>query len=297
MRFVLAIKWLTCAILSSFSCLTCSSSFAYALVPDVNVSYGPDSSQQLDICRPVSRGPHPAVLLIHGGGWMASDKRGYAWMCRIAADHGIVGIAINFRPTDGSLGHRLVDQFQDVTAAADWVFSHSPDLEIDRHRVCTFGSSSGGHLAVLLALQKHDKSSRIACAVDEFGPVDLTTYRPPIVRLFGPVSVGDVTAMERIWSPLFQVTPEAPPMLMVHGIDDVRVPLAQPEALYLALHRAGTDARMLTFDGGHSFDGTTAAERIAIAEAELNFISSATLGQGPGVGATKTHITAAEKLP
>jgi tetratricopeptide (TPR) repeat protein/dienelactone hydrolase len=208
-------------------------------------------------------------------------------MCRKAADHDVVGIAINFRLTDGSVGHRLVDQFQDVATAADWIFSHSPDLEIDRHRVCAFGSSSGGHLAVLLALQKHDERPRIACAVDEFGPVDLISYRPPIARLFGPVSYRELPAIERTWSPLFLVTHDAPPMLIVHGTDDTMVPLSQSEALYLALQGAGTDGRMLTFDGGHSFAGTTAAERIAIAEAELSFIISTTSGQGLGTAAKK----------
>jgi acetyl esterase/lipase len=250
----------------------------------VEVGYGPAAEQRLDIYMPPSGKDHPAALLIHGGGWQSGDKRDYRWLAQKAAAQGIVAIAVNYRLASGVVGHRLADQLDDLALAARYVRDQAGSLGIDIRRICVFGSSAGGHLALVMALRPPRDGIRFACVVDEFAPVDLTTYPPPEALLFGGVGHAEASSLLREYSPVYMTSSQAPPILVVHGDRDQMVPIGQSQALLRAVKQAGGQARMLTFDGGHSFAGTTSATRDGIAGAEIDFILHAppVIATGPG---------------
>jgi acetyl esterase/lipase len=64
-----------------------------------DVVYGEPGGEKLlmDIYRPDTPGPHPAVVLVHGGGWLGGSKAGHQHLGTLLARNGYVACAINYR--------------------------------------------------------------------------------------------------------------------------------------------------------------------------------------------------------
>lgn len=248
----------------------------YAAEPTfANVLYDPASGQRLDVCKPVTPGPHPAVLMVHGGGWGAGSRLGYRAQCTQAAEAGIVGIPVDYRLADGPPQNRWPAQIDDLRAALAWVVSHARELDIDPKHICALGDSAGGHLVLFLAFST--PNPRIACVVDEFGPVDLTTWRGGSQdNFFGTRDPARLAALRREMSPLFLVKDATMPVLIVHGTRDTAVPISQSEALLAALQARHQTVRMITYDGEHAFKGIPNESRLWIVREAFAFIRAST---------------------
>lgn len=119
---------------------------------DATLSYGPDHLQKVDVWVPAGPGPHPVVLMVHGGCWQTSiaDRSLMNW---IAADLRAVGIAvwnIDYRGVDRK-GGGYPGTFADAAAAADLMRAEGAKRGLDLSRIVAVGHSAGGHLALWLA--------------------------------------------------------------------------------------------------------------------------------------------------
>jgi acetyl esterase/lipase len=119
---------------------------------DATVAYAADSMQKVDVWIPTGPGPHPVVLMVHGGCWTTSiaDRTLMDW---IAADLRADGIAvwnIDYRGVDRP-GGGYPGTFTDAAAAADLLRREATRFKLDLTRVVAVGHSAGGHLALWLA--------------------------------------------------------------------------------------------------------------------------------------------------
>ena len=100
-------------------------------------------------------GPRPAVLTIHGGGYiLGSYDMDGALLDRWCTEQGIVGISVEYRlapetPYPGPL--------EDCYAALRWTHEHAEELGVDPARLGLYGLSAGGGLAAGLALLARDR--------------------------------------------------------------------------------------------------------------------------------------------
>ena len=101
----------------------------------------------LDLYRPVTGGPHPAVLVIHGGGWDSGDRTMERPFARRLAAAGFVAVTVSYRL--GEAG-RFPAALHDLKAAVRWLRAHAHEHGIDPARIGAVGGSAGGHLAALL---------------------------------------------------------------------------------------------------------------------------------------------------
>ena len=152
------------------------------------------------------------------------------------------------------------------------VKEHADEYGIDPARLGLTGPSAGGHLASLVALTSEDANpdaknplerhdTRIK-AVAVFFPVtdflDWGGKKPDYERLgalffSGGVqghSAEEIEARARKVSPVYQVTSEAPPFLIIHGNADPMVPLQQSKRLEEALKAAGAPVELIVKPGG-----------------------------------------------
>jgi acetyl esterase/lipase len=115
------------------------------MAPTSTVSYGAHPEQVADLWLPAGEGPHPAVVLVHGGCWRA--RYGRDMESRLAADLVARGLAV------WNVEYRRLDCGGDWPAPLDDVVAAATALpvEIDRERVALAGHSAGGHLALLAA--------------------------------------------------------------------------------------------------------------------------------------------------
>lgn len=91
-----------------------------------------------------------AVVMVHGGAWTSSDRRTPEVLCRDLASAGFSVFSLDFR--DGRNGKHPC-AVQDITAGVRYVRARAAALEIDPDRIGLIGSSSGGHLVLLAAIQ------------------------------------------------------------------------------------------------------------------------------------------------
>ncbi|MFN3649375.1 MAG: alpha/beta hydrolase fold domain-containing protein [Armatimonadota bacterium] len=250
-----------------------------------DVLYGePDGYRLLmDIYRPEGTGPHPAVLLIHGGGWIGGNKSGYRETGLWLARNGYAACAV---------GYRLAPQFpypaafDDCQRAVRWVRAHAGDYGIDPRRVAAMGASAGAHLAALIGVRKaRDNSdrelarfrSRPEAVVALYGAHELVrmwkiemAHRPLTAWLGG--SPEERKEIYRITSPASMVTREAPPFLIIHGDADTVNPEEQSHLLHDALRGKGVESKLLILEGaGHGWPADSPHARQADA-ATLEFL-------------------------
>ena len=103
----------------------------------------------MDVYRPESASPNsPAVIVVHGGGWVKGAKEKFAALSTSICRRGYVVANIEYR-----LGHeaKFPAAIRDCNAATAYLRSHADDFGIDPNRIAAVGGSAGGHLAGLVA--------------------------------------------------------------------------------------------------------------------------------------------------
>ncbi len=238
------------------------------------VQYGPLHDEAADICRPdLAAGPRPGVLLIHGGGWVGGDKATNGERCRDLAQAGLTVMNINYRLADGTPQHAWPAALDDAHLALAWMRRNARTIGLDRQRIAVVGDSVGGQLAVFLGAD--GRGSGIRCVIEESGPVDLPTA-PSFTAAVSPsvFPAQPLAAAYRSASPIFAITKDTVPILIVHGQDDPLVPFSQAQELLDKLHREDIDAEMVAYRGGHIEQGLTDTEKLRINAVETNYLTA-----------------------
>ncbi len=228
----------------------------------LNLSYRKPSVRAcvLDLALPggPSSKPRPAIVVIHGGGWIEGDKSSFATTTnrspaniRDFAALGFVAASINYRLSKEA---RYPAQLDDCRCAVRWLRAHAAEYGVDRDRIGAYGNSAGGHLALLLALGDRPivsgepfptESNAVQAAVSDSGPLDLISqYRGgALKRVVGQFMGGppDGPRLERYReaSPSQQVRAKGPPLLLIYGVDDEQVDVLSADRFVAALGKIG----------------------------------------------------------
>jgi acetyl esterase/lipase len=251
--------------------------------PSQTVTYlGADASsvgRRLDVWPVPGAGArgrgHPAVVLVHGGGW-DQGSRGGSLLPGWLAGRGYVVFDIDYRlatPTSPSWRQATGD----VKCAVGWVKDHAARFAVDPERIGLLGSSAGGHLALLAAYstsepalpascQRSDAEVRAVAAlypVSDLAALHGTSTRwwnrsfdvPALVARFAGGTPATVPDRYQIASPITHVDQGAPPTYLAHGTRDQVVPIGQSLRLARRLREAGVPHRVVALRGsGHAFD-------------------------------------------
>ncbi len=224
-----------------------------------NIAYSQDGGRahRLDLYRRPDAGragaaPAPVVLYFHGGAWMMGDKREQGIpMLEHLAGRGYVCVTANYALSPKA---RWPQHVLDCKLALHWVKSNIADYGGDPGLVFVSGCSAGGHLAALVALSAddaawqpgfEDEDLSVAGCIPLYGVYDFVDRErignanlSPILRrhVFERSSAEDFAAA----SPIFRVHGSAPPFLVVHGRNDVLVPVRAARSFVDALRAAST---------------------------------------------------------
>ncbi|MDO8539505.1 MAG: alpha/beta fold hydrolase [Opitutaceae bacterium] len=213
----------------------------------------------------------PVVMWIHGGGWKSGSKENcpLTWL----AAEGFAVASIDYRL---SYAARWPAQIEDARGAIHWLRTNAAKHGLDPQRIVVAGGSSGAHLASLvgtLVVPAGEKiSSRVSGVIDFYGASDFLTMPPNVpgpgktdadlakanaARLLGGI-VRDRAELARSASPLYLVSRDDPPFLIVHGDKDPQVPLEQSQQLHAKLQEIGVPSELHVLKGaghgGKAFD-------------------------------------------
>jgi acetyl esterase/lipase len=264
-----------------------------------NVAYGPEERHRLDVWR-TSTTPQraPVIFYIHGGAWTFGDKReqGRPMLHEFVA-RGWVVVTCNYRLAPR---HPWPAQIEDVVRTLAWIKAHVAEYGGDPDRVVVSGLSAGGHLAALCALAPDDPGWR---------PSDLRGVADWSVR--GVITFSGVLEMtgdEAHWnglgrglrlllehrvvqtpyeghedlfrslSPYHRLRDDAPPFLVIQGVNDTLVDVHVARA-FVARFREVVLAPIhyveLPF-AQHSFDVTASPRTSATTRAAVAFANAVT---------------------
>jgi acetyl esterase/lipase len=250
---------------------------ADSFVAEPNITYVTVQNYQakLDIYRPANKAAAPAVIYIHGGGWVNGTKEEVAMNALPFMALGFAVINVEYRLAKISPAPAAVE---DCLCVLHWVGRHSKEYNIDPDRVIVAGASAGGHLALTTAMIPTSAGFESECANDDDykGGAGLwPNYRvkvAAVINWFGITDVADLLhgantkayavtwvgsqpdreEMARKMSPLTYVRSDLPPILSIHGDQDAYVPYSQAVRLHEALTKAGVKNQLLTISGkGH----------------------------------------------
>ena len=260
-----------------------------------DISYGEAGARNhLDVWRDPDlprSGRAPVLLQVHGGAWMTGNKRQQGAplmteMCR----RGWVCVAINYR-----LSPRATwpDHVVDVKRAIAWVRSHIHEYGGDPDDLSITGGSAGGHLSSLTALTPNDPvfqpgfedvDTTIRAAAPMYGVYDFCnsdgTASPDLEGLLEKhVMKAELTSDPDVWeaaSPIARITPDAPPFMVVHGVNDSLVPVEQARSFVAMLRKVSAEPVVYAELPGtqHAFDVFASVRTIHTVRAIGDFLQS-----------------------
>jgi alpha-L-fucosidase 2 len=223
----------------------------------------------LDAWIPPGDGPHPAVVLVHGGGWEAGDKVTYLTpILEPLARAGFAWFSIDYRLTPEV---RHPQQLDDLRRAIRYVRHHASAFRVDPRRLAVLGESASGQMVAQVVAEPCDgmagatdpvdrEPCTVAAAVSFYGVYDFeplvrdASPRSLLFRLFGRTTLDEESRrVLRRYSPLYHAHGGMPPLLLIHGTDE-RL-WDQGVAFAEKLREAGADHELVRLDGaGHGME-------------------------------------------
>ncbi len=194
---------------------------------------------------------YPAMVLVHGGPHNAiTDAFSYRWNAQVFAGWGYVVTWHNFHGSSG-FGQAFTDSinpewgempYQDTMKAADWLASKP---FIDKDRMLAAGASYGGYLTSFILGREH--------------PFKTLVIHAPVYNLYTQYAAdfaGSQARFKEFWddqeniarnSPHMQAGNFKTPSLILHGEQDLRVPINHGIELFNTLQRRGVESRLVYF--------------------------------------------------
>lgn len=196
--------------------------------------------------------PVPFVLGIHGGGWRNGDQTSFNYLTGKLLPLGIGLVLASYRLAPE---HPFPAAYDDLLAALAWLKLEGGAQGLDTSRCLLFGSSAGGHLAMLLATRAigEDRARPTICGVAQYcGSLDLPAQYARDEEQGSRATYDFLAAtptenpdLYRAASPLEHVHSNMPPVWMAHGSTDPLVPLLQSEAMVERLRAKNQDVIFL----------------------------------------------------
>lgn len=233
-----------------------------AITYNVRYREGAVKNWTLDIAVPKTRSesPRPAIVVIHGGGWIEGDKSSFSTPKNRPPGNtidfarlGFVAATINYRLAREAPFPAAV---HDCKNAVRFLRAHAQEYHIAPDRIGVWGNSAGGHLALLLGMTgddarlegdgpHRDQSSRVQAVVSDSGPVDLlATHEAGMLHgaiepFMGGRPEGRRLEDYKRASPMYRIPKTMPPVQLIYGEDDNQVGVDTSDRFVLELGKAG----------------------------------------------------------
>ena len=258
---------------------------------DIEFRKADGKSIQLDVYRPLVGGDkRPALVYLHGGGWILGTKNDQGLpLCNHLATLGWVCFNANYRLSPGAT---WPEQLVDAKAAVAWVRDHADEYGVDPDFVAIAGGSAGGHIAAMTALTPgdanlqpgfEDKDTSLQSVITFYGVYDMTnkhgTHNDDFLTKFvGPLVIKAFPDEEPekfvAASPMENVSKVTMPWMILQGDADTLTPVNGAREFAKAL----SDASNHTVIYGelpkaqHAFDIYYSPRAIAAVELASRFL-------------------------
>ncbi|MCH8333275.1 alpha/beta hydrolase [Candidatus Sumerlaeota bacterium] len=249
----------------------------YTAVEDVVYGNKEGMGLTLDVLQPEQNRKGIGVILVSSGSWKSGKSNLAEKVAERRRDHWAMGLlhggftVFVVRHGSGPRFH-VPEMIEDIRRSVRFVRLKADDYAIDPNRIGITSGSSGAHLALMVGTTGDDGNpdakdpverigSRVQAIVAWFPPTDLINWgtadgykmveivRPGLFEeIFGTIT--DLTVQLKSISPLYSVTSDDPPLLLIHGDEDRTVPLQQSEILKTKYEEAELAVKLIVQPGG-----------------------------------------------
>jgi acetyl esterase len=219
----------------------------YAAVPYRPLPVSRGTAPKADIYTPDGPGPHPSVVLVHGGGFLVGSRamKPAVYLATRMAEAGFVVCVPSYRQI--FRGGRLDAMVDDIRSALSWWLEHRQEYEADTEH-CSLVAKSAGAAITMLASEEFSKDD-FERLISIFGIYDLSSTSGLLGSLLPQFLLGSSkaeVAMER--SPIAR--PPLPfPTTLLHGTADRLVPYEQATRLFARRQDQGAQVELITYQG------------------------------------------------
>jgi acetyl esterase/lipase len=236
-----------------------------------DIAYGDLPGQRLDVYALPELKHRPVVLFWYGGGWTCGQKEEYRFIGTALAERGYVAVVPDYRKYPEVQFPAFV---QDGASAVVWARRHAGAWGGDPSQIVVMGHSVGAHLGAMLAYEPRylraagGRRRWIRAFVGLSG-----IYAPvPETDLFREIVPPPYRSDD--WQPLWHVDSQAPPSLLLHGLEDRMINPLETVRLRATLVRHGVPVEMELYAGRSHAD--TVAAFSPLARRRLPVLKSAT---------------------
>lgn len=223
--------------------LTSASTFmgdqSYELLENIYYTDQKIERQMGEVLIPSAPGPHPGVILVHGGGWNSREFSDMHFIAKSLASHGFVVFNINYRLAPEHLHPAPIE---DLTKAISFFKSNAENYKLNPQKIALWGYSAGGHIVSYFALKNSDHEKlKVQAVVTGGTPFDFTWYplSPIINRYMG--GFRDEKFQEYIAASVTSyISSSAPPFFLYHGVEDRLVEFVQTSSFEAKLKQNRT---------------------------------------------------------
>jgi acetyl esterase len=236
---------------------------------DVDFRQVPSRMLKARIYQPQGAGPFPVLLDLHGGAWHDKDRFANQPMDEAVAKSGVLVVAVDMRNSPEAAYPASV---QDASYAIRWLKHKAKEWKGDPSNLGLLGSSSGGHVAQLIAMRPNDARYN-AIPLPDAPNVDTSVAyvatRSPIsdcharyehmVKTERPEMIKKTKMYFDPWESIFEANPmlilergekaTLPPLLIMQGEMDTNVPWQIQEKFGKLYRAAGGECQVEVFEG------------------------------------------------
>jgi len=226
----------------------------FGYVGKLNIAYGNDPRQKLDVYVPQKMAPDAKVVIFfYGGSWRGGSKTDYRFVAKAMTSRGFIVVLPDYRLYPAVTFPAFVE---DGASAVRWVRDNISIYGGDTNHIYLMGHSAGSHIAALLTLDAHYLKAVglgrnvIRATATLSGPYDFTP-NPRDRPVFGMAT--NQTAIDAAIEPITFVDGKEPPMLLVQGLRDKIVPPANAVNLAARIREMGGEVKYVTYSKrGHA---------------------------------------------
>jgi acetyl esterase/lipase len=247
-------------------------------------------SQKLDIYLPrEGDGPFPTLIFVHGGALVFGDKRDLQFLHAIdGINRGYAVVSVEYRKAfEAQYPHPLFD----LKAAIRFLRANAVVYKLDGNRFASGGDSVGAYYVVMAAatqgnpafedftMGNAEYSSIVKSVISWYGPFDMTAQvkdrpknhsnvpelqanheMPDIYKLWLGAPINEIAGPAYFTNPLHFITPNFPPVYILHGSDDRTVPVFHARQLEEKVRQVCGEGRAIQeiFEG---YDNGTSGPR------------------------------------
>ena len=236
----------------------------------------------MDVFTPKENANGLGVIFVVSGGWFSARDPGVNGLIKPLLKRGYTVFAV----VHGSQPKFTIPEIlEDMNRAVRFIRTHARDYKIDPDHIGIFGGSAGGHLSLMQGVSGDkgnpsaqdpvDKaSSRVQAVACFFPPTDFLNYGKPGENAVGRgtlkafkapfdfheyvretnefkqiVDEAKIEEIAKKISPVYHVTSDDPPTLIIHGDADKLVPIQQAKIMVEALEKNGVEAKLISKPG------------------------------------------------